>query len=280
MNKALLILLLLWGSTLVVAKDLVIPLDCDYLLKDFQARWPHRLRLPLSTVGRDQFHPNSSLAYYFFWKDVRVPIVDRRLNELLAQQIGQSSRYFSPAGVAKFIEWHLSHGEKWLSLMEFFPWVLDEHNLVRQGENGPNCHDFVSRLTGIVKLGKGEGPHEVEEWDMVDRLSQFFVPLQEGDIPQFGDVVATWDGSHDSGGSQQLLHTAFYIDGELILHKPSRRGIDPVVFQSIDQDLDYYFLDERKYRARNYQRWLPGMEPYRPKKMYLTFYRLNKSNGL
>ncbi len=106
----------------------------------------------------------------------------------------------------------------------------------RCGDLGPNCFGTVSRL-----FIRGDLAYEGYDYEFTELLSSKFRTVGVGEEILYGDVLVFWNAdSKEIGTAQSLLHAAFYLDKNLILHKASRNGAHPVTFERLEETLRYY----------------------------------------
>ena len=136
-----------------------------------------------------------------------------------------------------------------LSLKALLPAFAKRATNARASCEGPNCWNatlnFHDPRRGLGYTG---------EWRMKAALLLDYRRLRPGDSLRYGDVVAFYEG-------RELLHTAVYVDGNLLWHKASMAAETPYVFESWRSVYAHYHISAPEFADREglaFFRYEPG----------------------
>ncbi|HAZ06938.1 MAG TPA: hypothetical protein DCZ01_00115 [Elusimicrobia bacterium] len=119
-----------------------------------------------------------------------------------------------------------------VSLRHFIPAVPRELTNQSPSCEGPNCWNAT-----LLWDDPGVGVKYVKRAEMEARLMEQYAPLKPGDKLSFGDVIVIYG----LGAFNSLLHTARYIDSDLVWHKASYTMASLWTFESLKAMMRHYW---------------------------------------
>ncbi len=145
----------------------------------------------------------------------------------VAELIGRGAQ-ISPLVISKRLNERLFHGVVEISVVELLPEFAKSRNNTWAKCNGPNCWNASLNWHDPTIGEKFTSPPELEA-----ELATNYRRLKPGEYLHFGDVVVFRAG-------EKLIHTAIYLDNNLVWHKPGSSKLQPWTLESMVHAVSQY----------------------------------------